>query len=155
MTQPDIAFVVNQLCQHMHNPSSLHWTATKRVLRYLKGTIDHGLWYTKGHLSLQAFCDSDWAEDPDDRRSTTSIGIFMGSCLVSWMEKKQPIVARSSTEAEYCAMLIATANLFGYTSYPKKSTFHYFLHPSYGVIILVLLLYLIILCTMLEQNISR
>jgi hypothetical protein len=52
LTRLDIAFFVNQLCQHMHNPSTHHWTAAKRVLRYLKGTIDHGLWYTKGPLIL-------------------------------------------------------------------------------------------------------
>lgn len=96
----------------MHNPSSLHWTAAKRVLRYLKGTIDHGLWYTKGKLNLQAFCDSDWAGDPDDRRSTTGFGIFLGSCLISWTAKKQPVVARSSTEAEYRAMALATTDLY-------------------------------------------
>lgn len=49
LTRPDIAFSVNQLCQHMHTPT-LHWTAAKRVIRYLKGTIDYGLWYTKGSL---------------------------------------------------------------------------------------------------------
>jgi hypothetical protein len=108
----DIAFFVNQLCQHMHNPSTLHWTAAKRVLRYLKGTIDHGLWYTKGPLTLQAFCDSDWAGNPDDRRSTTGFGILLGSSLVSWTAKKQSVVARSSTEAEYRAMAVATADLF-------------------------------------------
>lgn len=52
LTHSDIAFSMNRLCQQMHNPSTLHWTAAKRVLRYLKGTIDHGLWYTKGPLIL-------------------------------------------------------------------------------------------------------
>jgi hypothetical protein len=112
LTRPDIAFSVNQLCQHMHNPSTHHWTAAKRVLRYLKGTIDHGLWYTKGPLILQAFCDSDWAGDPDDRRSTTGFGILLGSSIISWIAKKQPVVARSSTEAEYRAMAVATTDLF-------------------------------------------
>jgi hypothetical protein len=59
LTRPDIAFSINQLCQHMHTPSTLHWTAAKRVLRYLKGTIDHSLWYTKGPLILHAFSGSD------------------------------------------------------------------------------------------------
>jgi hypothetical protein len=112
LTRPDIALSVNQLCQHMHTPSILHWTAAKRVLRYLKGTIDHGLWYTKGSLHLQAFCDSDWAGNPDDRRSTTGIGIVLGSSLISWTAKKQSVVARSSTEAEYRAMALATTDLF-------------------------------------------
>jgi hypothetical protein len=94
----------------MHHPSILHWTAAKRVLHYLKGTIDHRLWYTKGPLTLQAFCDFDWVGNPDDRRSTTGIGIALGSSLISWTSKKQSVVARSSTEAEYRA--IATTDLF-------------------------------------------
>jgi hypothetical protein len=112
LTSPDISFSVNQLCQHMHTPSTLHWTAAKRVLRYLKGTIDHGLWYTKGPLILQAFCDSDWAGNPNDRRSTTGIDIVLGSSLISWTAKKQTVVARSSIEAEYHAMALATTDLF-------------------------------------------
>jgi len=112
LTRLDIAFSINQLCQHMHTPSTLHWTAAKRVLRYLKWTIDHGLWYTKGPLILHAFSDSDWVGNPDDRHSTTGIGIVLGSSLISWTVKKQTAVACSSTEAEYCAMALATTDLF-------------------------------------------
>uniref|UniRef100_A0A2N9EVL6 Integrase catalytic domain-containing protein n=1 Tax=Fagus sylvatica TaxID=28930 RepID=A0A2N9EVL6_FAGSY len=112
LTRPDIAFSVNQLCQFMHSPTSAHWTAAKRVLRYLKGTIEHGLSFSHSSLQLTAFCDSDWAGNPDDRRSTTGFGIFLGSCLVSWSAKKQTVVARSSTEAEYRAMAVTTADLY-------------------------------------------
>ncbi|KAF5482102.1 hypothetical protein F2P56_002694 [Juglans regia] len=84
----------------------------KLVLRYLKGTIDLGLWYTKGEQTLQAFCDSDWAGNPNDRRSTTGYGVFFGSCLILWTAKKQSVVARSSTEAEYKALTITTAELY-------------------------------------------
>ena len=112
LTRPDIAFSVNQLCQFMHSPTSAHWTAAKRVLRYLKGTIEHGLSFSHSSLQLTAFCDSDWAGNPDDRRSTTGFGIFLGSCLVSWSAKKQMVVARSSTEAEYRAMAVTTADLY-------------------------------------------
>jgi hypothetical protein len=78
----------------------------------LKHTPDHGLLYTKGQLHLQAFCDSDWAGCPDDRRSTSGYGIFLGNCLVSWSAKKQAVVSRSSTEAEYCSMALTTVELF-------------------------------------------
>ena len=83
LTRPDIAFSVNQLCQFMHSPTSDHRIATKRVLRYLKGTIDYGLSFPKSSLKLHAFCDFDWAGNPDDQRSTTGFGIFLGPCLIS------------------------------------------------------------------------
>jgi hypothetical protein len=78
---------------------SAHWTTLKHVLRYLKGFVDHGLFYSQGSLSLQAYCDSDWAGDLDDRRSTTGFDVSLGPCLVSWCAKKQPMVSKSSTEA--------------------------------------------------------
>jgi hypothetical protein len=112
LTRPEIAFSVNQLCQHMHSPSTTHWTAAKRVLRYLKNTADHGLLYKPGSFHLQAYSDSDWAGSPDDRRSTSGFGVFLGNCLVSWSAKKQAVVSRSSTEAEYRSLALTTAKLF-------------------------------------------
>jgi len=111
LTRLDIAYSVNQLCQHMHAPTSIHWTAAKRVFHYLKGTIDSSLSYTKGPLTLTSFCDSDWAVNPDDRRSTTGFGIFFGPNLISWSAEKQHVVSRSSTEAKYRAMALTTADL--------------------------------------------
>jgi hypothetical protein len=81
-------------------------------LGYLKGTIDHGLAYIKGNLNLMAYCDLDWAGSPDDRRSILGLGVFLGNCLVSWNAKKQAVLARSSTEAEYRSMDIATVELY-------------------------------------------
>jgi hypothetical protein len=78
LTWPDIAYSINQLCQHMHNSTSIHMTAAKRVLRYLKGSVDYGLYYYKSSLLLNAFCDADWVGNPDDRRSTSGYGIFLG-----------------------------------------------------------------------------
>jgi hypothetical protein len=112
LTRPDLAYAMNQLCQHMHRPTTVHWTVAKRVLHYLKGYIDHGLLFRKGSLELHAYCDSDWAGNPDDRRSTTGFGIFHGSNLISWAAKKHPTVSRSSTEAEYRSMALATTKLF-------------------------------------------
>ena len=58
VTRPDIAYVVNQLCQFMHCPRDVHWKTMKHVLRYLKGTIDIGLYYVLGDIKLNAYCDS-------------------------------------------------------------------------------------------------
>ncbi|XP_068314888.1 uncharacterized mitochondrial protein AtMg00810-like [Pyrus communis] len=82
-TCPDIAFAVNQVCQYMHSPTTSHWAAVKRILRYLKGTHDHALVYTPSSLELTAFADADYAGDPDDRRSTGGYCIFLGDNLIS------------------------------------------------------------------------
>ncbi|KAJ3676869.1 hypothetical protein LUZ60_002593 [Juncus effusus] len=112
ITRPEIAFAVNKVSQFMHSPTDTHWGAVKRILRYLKGIITHGLLLRSSpSLRLQAFSDADWAGCPDYRRSTTGYCIFLGPNLVSWSAKKQATVARSSTEAEYRSLAMATAEL--------------------------------------------
>ncbi|CAL8990669.1 unnamed protein product, partial [Prunus brigantina] len=96
LTRPDIAFAVNQVCQFMHRPTTVHWIAVKRILRYLNGTISHGLFYRPSSLHLIAYSDADYAGDPDDRRSTGGYCIFLGNNLISWSSKKQRGVSRSS-----------------------------------------------------------
>lgn len=102
LTRPDISFSVNRLSQYLNAPTTIHMQAAKRILRYLKGTTDHGLHLTRDtSLSLTAFCDSDWAGDSTDYKSTTAYIIYFGSNPITWSCKKQCTVAKSSTEAEY------------------------------------------------------
>jgi len=102
LTRPDLAFPVSRVCQFMHRPTTLHWQAVKRILRYLKHTISHGLLLHKNSSnSLHAYSDADWAGCSDDRRSTGAYCVYLGSNLISWSSRKQPTVSRSSTEAEY------------------------------------------------------
>jgi hypothetical protein len=96
----------------MHKPTTDYWSATKRVLRYLKGSIGHGLFFGKGSLTLNAFSDSDWVGNPDDRRSTTGYAIFLCPSLISWSAKKQHVVSESRTEAKYCSIAFAVAELY-------------------------------------------
>nr|KYP51541.1 Retrovirus-related Pol polyprotein from transposon TNT 1-94 [Cajanus cajan] len=113
ITRPEISFSVNKVYQFMSHPLAHHWSTVKHILRYLKGTTSWGLHLqpapSNSPLSIHAYCDADWASDPDDRRSTSGASIFLGTNLVSWWSKKQPVVARSSTEAEYRSLALATA----------------------------------------------
>ena len=96
----------------MHSPQPVDWSRLKHLLRYLKGTITHGLYFSKhSPMSLTSFSDADWAGDKSDRRSTSRFLIYLGNNLISWNSKKQPTVARSSTEAEYKAIANATSEL--------------------------------------------
>jgi histone deacetylase 1/2 len=126
ITRPEISFAVNKVCQFMSNPLESHWIAVKRILRYLKGTLHLGLKIipTNIHhpLSLKAFCDADWASDPDDRRSTSGAALYFGPNLISWWSRKQQVVARSSTEAEYRSLAQATADVLWLQTLLKELT---------------------------------
>ena len=104
ITRPELSYAMNKVGRFMANPMDSHWTAVKRILRYLKGSIHHGLLFKAAPSSqpftIKALSDTYWASDPDDRRSTSGAVIYFGPNLVSW-SKKQQIVARSSTEAKY------------------------------------------------------
>ncbi|XP_052141858.1 uncharacterized protein LOC127761587 [Oryza glaberrima] len=103
--KPDITYAVSVVSRYMHDPRSGHMDAVYRILRYLKGSPGKGLWFKKnGHLGVEGYCDADWASSLDDRRSTSGYCVFVGGNLVSWRSKKQPVVSRSTAEAEYRAM---------------------------------------------------
>ncbi|KAK9750670.1 hypothetical protein RND81_02G212500 [Saponaria officinalis] len=103
-TRPDIMNAVSMVSRYMESPKETHLLAAKRILRYLRGTTDFGLFYCKGAKSeLFGFCDSDYAGDLDDRKSTSGYAFMLGSATISWCSKKQPIVTLSTTEAEFVA----------------------------------------------------
>lgn len=128
ISQPDIAFVVNKVCQFMHAPTENHWATVKQILCYLQGTVNYRLLirqnsgsslqlFTDVHQKhsvsdlIHAFSDSDKAGCLDDLRSTGGFVIYMGSKLISWTARKQRTVSRSSTEYEYKALVDTIAEV--------------------------------------------
>ena len=112
LTRHDIAFSVNKVCQFLHAPTTVHWTAVKRILRYIQGTISLGLTFRKSSSTLvSAFSDADWAGCVDDRKSTGGFAVYFGPNLISWSARKQATLSRSSTEAEYKSLANATAEI--------------------------------------------
>ncbi|XP_019175783.1 PREDICTED: uncharacterized protein LOC109171107 [Ipomoea nil] len=85
VTRPDLSYDVNLLCQHMHAPTTTDWASLKRVLQYVKGTLNLGLRISRStSMDIHAYSDSDWAGDPNDRKSTNGFAVFLGSNLISW-----------------------------------------------------------------------
>ncbi|CAJ2652486.1 unnamed protein product [Trifolium pratense] len=112
ITRPDIAYAVHVVSQFVVSPTTVHWAAVLRILRYLRGTQFQSLLFpSSSSLELRAYSDADWTGDPTDRKSTTGFCIFLGDSLISWKSKKQDIVSRSSTEAEYRAMASTTTEI--------------------------------------------
>ena len=112
ITRPDIAFTVHVLSQFMHSPTSAHFQAAKRVLRYLSGSKDQGILLASSSAAeLQAYCDSDWAGCPNTRRSTTGYCIVLGKSPIAWKSKKQSVVARSTAEAEYRSLAMTVCEV--------------------------------------------
>ncbi|PNY16454.1 flavonol sulfotransferase-like protein [Trifolium pratense] len=108
-SRPEIAYSVSKLSQFLSAPTNEHMLAGLHVLKYIKNCPGQGLFFAaNSSLKLKGFSDSDWAACPDTRRSTTGLCFFLGNSLISWKSKKQNVVSRSSSEAEYRALAQAT-----------------------------------------------
>ena len=103
-SRPDVMHAIGLVARFQANPKETHVLAIKRIFRYLKGTIEFGLWYPKGNeFTLVAYTDANWEGNIDDRKSTSGATLYLGNCLVAWSSKKQSSVSLSTTEAEYIA----------------------------------------------------
>lgn len=110
ITRPDISYAVSYVSQFMQKPMKGHLELINQILRYLKSAPGRGiLMKNNGHANIVGYTDVDWAGSPLDRKSTTGFCMFVGGNAVVWKSKKQAVVAKSSAEAEYRAM-VATAS---------------------------------------------
>nr|KYP69546.1 Retrovirus-related Pol polyprotein from transposon TNT 1-94 [Cajanus cajan] len=103
-TRPDLMLSVGITSRFMEDPSYTHWKALKRILRYVRGSLSLGLFYSKSDdYRLVGYSDSDWCRDVDDRKSTSGYVFLLGNTAFTWLSKKQPIVTLSTCEVEYVA----------------------------------------------------
>ena len=112
ITYSYISYVIHQVSQYLSAPQSAHYTVVLHILRYLKGTLFHSIFYSaQSPLIFCTFSDADWAGDPTNRRSTTGYYFLLGSSLISWRSKKQTHLAHSSIEAKCRALADTTSEL--------------------------------------------
>lgn len=111
VSRPDVMFAVSQVSRFLNNPGPEHWTAIKRILRYLQGTKDKGIKYGADDIQLSVYSDADFAGDVDTRKSTTGYVSIVAGGPVTWSSHKQKCVSRSTTEAEYIAASDTTVEI--------------------------------------------
>jgi hypothetical protein len=107
-TRPDLSYAVSKLCKFMHNPGQVHVTALKRVLRYIKGTVNKGLIFDFGNskqvkTGVYGYYDASHADCPDTRKSTLAHVFFFEGCPIMWHTKLHSLVTTSTNHSEYCA----------------------------------------------------
>ncbi|KAK8635371.1 hypothetical protein V6N13_004110 [Hibiscus sabdariffa] len=106
-TRPDIAYAVSRLSRYTHNPSNEHWIALKRLLKYLRGTMDWKLNFVGFPAVLEGYCDANWVSDNDEVSSTSVYVFTLGGAAISWKSSKQTCIARSIMESEFIALDLA------------------------------------------------
>ena len=113
-TIPDLTYSVSYLSRFIDKPSSDHLVAAKRILRYLKGTMNFGLMYNRGDrdLTITGYSDSEFSGDINNRKSTSGQIFFMGGLPITWNSVKQRVVALSTCDAEYIVVSSAACQSF-------------------------------------------
>lgn len=110
-TRPDLTYSVCLISRFMSSPKEAHMMAAKRILRYVKGTTNLGIFYERGcNDELSAYTDSDYVSNIDDCKSTSGYVFMLSGGAVAWASKKQPVVTLSSTEAEYVAAALCASH---------------------------------------------
>ena len=108
ITRPNIVFAVGVMSQFMESPCADYLIVAKRILRYVKGTLEYGLFYKENvYFSFHGYAEEDWAGNVIDRRSTSGYCFSIGSAMISWCSKRQQTISLSSTEAKYVAATVA------------------------------------------------
>ncbi|KAK9051372.1 hypothetical protein SSX86_027999 [Deinandra increscens subsp. villosa] len=126
-TRPDISYGVSVVSRYLSRPGRAHWLAVKWILRYLSGTQQVGIKFGSGFVGLdriQGYVDSDYAKDLDKYRSVTGYAFLVYGNLVSWKATLQPVVALSSTEAEYMALTEAIKEGLWLTGFVQELGLH-------------------------------
>lgn len=111
-SRPDLCVAVNYFSQFQSCPTEQHWIHLKRVLRYIRGTLDLGLVYSgsDGASVLEAYADADWANDLTDRKSLSGYVFRIYGNTVCWVTRKQSTIPLSSTEAELVSLSTAVCH---------------------------------------------
>jgi hypothetical protein len=112
ITRPDLSYVVEVVSQFMQTPRKPHLDAVRRILRYIKHTLECEIFYeAKSQLQVHGYTNVNWADNVSDRRLTSGFMFSFGSGAISWSSKKQPTIALSSTEAEYRGVAITACEV--------------------------------------------
>ena len=126
-TRPDISFAVSQLTRYSNCPHKEHYLAAKRIVRYLKATIDYSIKYDYSDETLHGYADADWASNREDRKSISGYVYKLANGPIAYESTRQSVIAQSTTEAEYIAVCSAMnegkhlKNLLGELGYTSEA----------------------------------
>ncbi|XP_071728289.1 secreted RxLR effector protein 161-like [Rutidosis leptorrhynchoides] len=103
-TRPNISFIVGKLSRFTSNPNATHWRVVVRVFKYLKGTMDYGITYSRSSSVLEGYSDASWITNIEDHSSTTGWIFLLRGGAISWASKKQTCITNSTMESEFVAL---------------------------------------------------